>query len=177
MRIYPACVSVGTLLLAATCLSQVLTVAPNGKSRTVGLTEEQKAILLPALQNATGDHSPNLLNTYTAFPEPLAKKELPAIIAISVVVGCGASHPNCIFLVFRQENGNDIPILNSVAGDYDLQDSRHHGYRDIVLKNYQGIHTMISQWQYDGTQYHVHTCEDSTSDGKHQNAPLNQCGG
>lgn len=175
MWIGRACVSIAMLTLTAACLSQVLTVGSDGKTQTSTLSPAQKAILLPALQDATGEHGPDLLQFFTVFSVPLAEKGAAAIFAIAANARCGGAHSNCIFLVFRQEAGGDIPILNAAAGDYDLESHRHMGYRDIVLKNYQGVHTMVSIWQYDGRKYRVHACTDETSQGTRKRVPADQC--
>jgi len=138
-------------------LPQIVTVAPDGATRISRLSAAQKAILLPAIQDATGDHSPDLLQAYSVFPEPLTAKGPPAILAISTKVGCGVN-PNCIFLVFRQEHDKDVLILDSVAGAYALKENGHHGYRDIVLTNYMGIHSEVDRWCYDGRQYRMEAC-------------------
>jgi hypothetical protein len=176
MWIGRSCISMAMLTVTAACLSQVLTVGPDGKTQTSTLSATQKAILLPALQDVTGEHRPDLLQSFTVFSVPLAEKGPSAIFAISANVGCGATHPNCAFIIFRQEASGDIPILDAAAGDYDLESHRHMGYRDIVLKNYQGIHTKVSLWQYDGRQYRVHTCTDETSQGSQTKVPADRCG-
>jgi hypothetical protein len=176
MRTGLASISIFAVLLSLHSPSQILTVAPDGTTRTSNLSRAEKTVLLPALQSATGESAANLLQSFTIFPEPLAEKGPDAIFAISVNLGCGAAHPNCMFLVFNQENGKDSLILNGVAGEYEIGSGRHNGYRDIVLKNYQGVHTMTSRWQYDGARYRVTTCIDEGSDGSRKQAPRKQCG-
>jgi hypothetical protein len=85
-------------------------------------------------------------------------------------------NPNSSFLIFQQFATTDTPILDSVAGDYDLADSRHHGYLDVILTNYQGIHSLVSVWQFDGQRYRVTKCTEKTSDGTQKEIPASQCG-
>jgi hypothetical protein len=130
------------------------------------LSAKERAMLLPALQAATGAQQADLLRSFTVFELPLAAKGEPAIVAISRI-DCGV-HPNCGFFVFRQQNSVDVPILNSVAGDWDTKDSRHHGYRDIVLTNYQGVRKVIATWQFDGKRYRVNACVEQAANGTQQ---------
>jgi hypothetical protein len=165
--------AIAGLIIACGCAAQVLTVGPGGKNQISSLTEKQKATLLTALQDATGEDRPDLLREYTVFPEPLAKQGPPAIIAISSHMGANADSS---YLIFRQQGDSDVPILDSVAGDYDLRDSRHHGYLDIVLTNYQGVHWIVSVWQFDGQQYRVSKCTEKSTDGTQKERPASQCG-
>jgi hypothetical protein len=166
-----------------TCAALVLAMLPPAQVFTAGHIEQQarkpspaqQKALLSAVQNATGEHSPNLLEDFSVFAGQLAETGPPAIFATSENFGCGV-HPNCIFLVFRPESGNDVPILNTVPGAYDLLSSRHSGYRDLVLQNYQGIHTMVSVWRYDGRQYRIYACTDETSEGTQNRVPIDRCG-
>ncbi len=156
-------------------VAQVLTVSPDAHVRaSTGLTKSEQARLLPALQSATGDDRPDLLNSFRAYKESLAKTGTPAIIAISAK-DCGV-HSNCPFLVLLQHGSADVLILNSVAGDWNLKDTRHHGFRDIILTNYQGIRQLVSTWLYDGQSYRVSACMDRTSDGAQHETPAVQCG-
>ena len=165
---------IAALLFGMLAVGQVLTVGPGGRvHRTSALTKSERAILLPALQDSVGDHNPDLLASFSIFEEPLSRTGIQAIIAISVK-NCGV-HGNCPFLVFRQKGSVDVPILNSVAGDWDLKDTRHHTYRDIVLTNYQGIHQVITTWQFDGQTYRVSTCIGRTANTQ-KKLPVSECG-
>lgn len=155
--------------------AQVFTVGRAGHSHMSRLSSAQKAVLVPALQDATGDHTTNILHSFSVFQVPLSEKGPPAVIAISVDVGCGVN-PNCEFLVFRQLGEKDVPILNDVAGDWDFKSTRHHGYRDLVLTNYQGVHAVLSVWQYDGHRYCMSSQTDRASDGSQTQLSVNCCG-
>lgn len=168
------CTQIAVLVVSLLVSAQVFTVGRAGHSHVSKLSPAQKAVLAPALRDATGDQTTNILASFTVYEVPLADKEPPAIIAISVEVGCGAN-PNCEFLVFRQLGKKDIPILNDVAGDWDFKSTRHHGYRDLVLTNYQGVHTVLSLWQYDGHRYCMSSQTDRTSDGSQMQLPVNRC--
>jgi hypothetical protein len=154
---------------------QIYTVGKGGHPQVSQLSHAQKAVLVPALQDATGDHRTDILRSFTVFEAPLSNTEPAAIIAISVSVGCGVD-PNCEFLVFRQRGKKDVPILNDVAGDWDLKNTRHHGYRDLVLTNYQGMHTAVSVWQYDGRRYCMSSKIDRATDGSKTELPVTRCG-
>ena len=106
------------------------------------------------------------------FPVPLSNNDSPAIIAISVNAGCGVN-PNCEFLVFRQHENKDILILSGVAVDWDFNSTRHHGYHDLTLTNYQGVHRVLSVWQFDGHQYCLTSQTDRSSDGAERKLPVN----
>lgn len=162
------------LMIGVLSGAQVLTVGPNGHSRWQSkLTEKERALLVPALQSATGEYGPGLLKLYTAFEVPLSRTGAPGIVAISDEI---SPQGNSAFLVFRQKSAAYVPILNTVAGAWDLKDTRHQGYRDIVLTNYQGVQQMISTWEFDGRQYHVTGCIQRTTDGAQREQPLNRCG-
>lgn len=179
MRRRQLCASVVALLFATACIPQVLTIDPRGiPQSSTPLSKAAKAALLPALQGATGEHRPDLLRDFSAFAEPLALKGPPAIIAISnsVKSGCGYGNPNCIFLVFRQTRNADVLILDSVAGDFNFRDSRHNGYRDNILTNYQGMRSVVSVWRYDGRRYAVHDCTEKTSGGGETALEPDKCG-
>ncbi|HUN83516.1 MAG TPA: hypothetical protein VMU48_04015 [Terracidiphilus sp.] len=163
------------ILISLLSSAQILTVGNGGHPQVSKLSSAQKAVLVPALRDATGDHATNILRSFTVYEAPLSDTEPPAIIAISVDVGCGVS-PNCEFLVFRQQGKKDVPILNDVAGDWDLKNTRHHGYRDLVLTNYQGVHTVVSIWQYDGHRYCMSSQMDRATDGSQAQLPVNRCG-
>jgi hypothetical protein len=155
--------------------AQVLTISPIDHARwTSKLTENERLILLPALQEATGEHNADVLKLFSAFEVPLSKADAPVIVATSIK-DCG-NHGNCEFLVFRKQTAAYVPILDSIAGDWDLKDTRHHGYRDIVLTDYQGAHWIISTWEYDGRRYHVSACTERTTDGTQDQKPLRVCG-
>lgn len=165
---------IAIFLLAVPGKTQVLTASLNGHVRSTSApAEKDRAILLPAIQGAVGDDSPDLLKLFSAFKSRSQVRKPPAIIAISLK-NCGV-HPNSEFLVFRQLGSIDVPILNSVAGDWALKDARHHSFHDIVLTNYQGVHRMISTWQYDGRRYRARDCIDQTADGTQNEKPANQC--
>jgi len=163
------------ILISLLSSAQILTVGNGGHPQVSKLSLAQKAVLVPALRDATGDQATNILRSFTVYEAQLSDTEPPAIIAISVDVGCGV-HPNCEFLVFRQQGKKDVPILNDVAGDWDLKDTRHHGYRDLVLTNYQGVHTVVSVWQYDGHRYCMSSQVDRATDGSQAQLPVNRCG-
>jgi hypothetical protein len=162
------------LLLAASSLSQVTTIGRNGKVRISSLSKTQRAVLLPALEAATGEHRSNLLDDFEVFPEPLGSKGASAIFAISAGYGCG-EHNNCPFLIFREGHDRDEPILSSVAGDYDILGSRHLGYRDISLTNFHGVTTLTSHWEYDGQEYRIQSCTERTTDGRRSALPASNC--
>lgn len=165
---------VALLLLAFPAAPQVLTVGRDGRTRpSATLTAREKAVLLPALRDATGDASANLAS-FSVFQEPLSNTGTPAIVAISLK-DCGAHH-DCPFLVFRKAGSVEIPLLSSVAGDWDLKETRHHGYRDIALTNYEGVQKLVYIWRFDGHKYRVSACTDRTADGAPQSLPLSQCG-
>jgi len=163
------------ILISLLSSAQILTVGNGGHPQVSKLSPAQKAVLAPALRDATGDQARNILRSFTVYEAKLSDTEPPAIIAISVDVGCGVN-PNCEFLVFRQQGKKDVPILNDVAGGWDLKDTRHHGYRDLVLTNYQGVHTVVSIWQYDGHRYCMSSQVDRATDGSQAQLPLNRCG-
>lgn len=155
--------------------AQVLTISPNDHARwTSKLTENDRILLLPALQDATGEHNADVLKLFSAFKVPLSKADAPVIVATSIK-DCGM-HGNCEFLVFRKQAAVYVPILDSIAGDWDLKDTRHHGYRDIDLTDYQGAHWIISTWEYGGRRYHVSACIERATDGTQDQKPLEQCG-
>lgn len=165
---------IAVLVVSLSCSAQVFTVGRTRHSHMSKLSPAQKAVLAPALRDATGDRTTNILGSFSVYEVPLSDKEPPAIIAISVGVGCGAN-PNCEFLVFRQLGKKDVPILNDVAGDWDFKSTRHHGYRDLVLTNYQGVHTIFSVWQYDGHRYCMSSQTIRASDGSQTQLPVNRC--
>lgn len=138
------------------------------------LSPAQKAVLAPALQNATGERTPDILRSFTVFTVPLSNDDSPAILAISVNAGCGVN-PNCEFLVSRQHENKDILILSDVAGDRDFKSTRHHGYHDLTLTNYQGVHRPLSVWRFDGHQYCLTSQTDRSSDGAEKKLPVNHC--
>ena len=166
---------IAVLTVSLVSSAQVLTVGKAGHSSMSKLSPAQKAVLAPALRHATGNHTTNILRSFTVYEVPLSDKEPPAIIAISVDVGCGVN-PNCEFLVFRQLGEKDVPILNDVAGDWDFKSTRHHGYRDLVLTNYQGVHAVLSVWQYDGHRYCMSSQTDRANDGSQTQLSVNRCG-
>jgi hypothetical protein len=161
-------------MVSLSCSAQVFTVGRAGHGRMSELSPAQKAVLAPALQNATGEQTPDILRSFTVFAVPLSNNDSPAIIAISVKVGCGVN-PNCEFLVFRQHGNKDIPILSDVAGDWDFNSTRHHGYLDLTLTNYQGVHRVLSIWQFDGNQYCMTSRTDRSSDGTQKKLLVNHC--
>lgn len=173
MTIYLTRIAVLVVFLFSS--AQVFTVGSAGHSHMSKLSPAQKAVLAPALRDVTGHHTTNILRSFTVYEVPLSDKEPPAIIAISVDVGCGVN-PNCEFIVFRQLGKKDVPILNDVAGDWDLKNTRHHGYRDLELTNYQGVHTVLSIWQYDGLRYCMSSQTDRATDGSQKQLPVNRCG-
>ncbi|MGB6745003.1 MAG: hypothetical protein WBE38_15250 [Terracidiphilus sp.] len=167
---------IAVLVVSLSCSAQVFTVGRAGHGHMSELSPEQKAILAPALQDVTGEHAPNILRSFTVYTVPLSRTDAPAIIAISVYVGCGVN-PNCEFLVFRQDGDKDTLILQDVAGDWDLNSTRHHGYRDLVLTNYQGVRTVLSVWQFDGRRYCMSSQIERYSDGTQKQLPVNRCVG
>src|SRR5580658_458900 len=170
-----SCTRIAALIISLGCSAQVFTVGRAGPGHMSELSPAQKAVLKTALQDATGEHTPDILRSFTVYAVPLSNKDAPAIIAISVDVGCGVN-PNCEFLVFRQDKNKDILILNDVAGDWDFNSMRHHGYRDLVLTNYQGVHTVLSVWQFDGHRYCMTSQTDRSTDGTQTQRPVNGCG-
>jgi hypothetical protein len=171
-----AFIRIAALIVPLGCSAQVYTVGRTGHGHMSELSPAQKAILTPALRDATGERTPDILRSFTVYAVPLSDQGAPAIIAISVDVGCGVN-PNCEFLVFRQDGNKDILILNDVAGDWDFKSTRHHGYRDLVLTNYQGVHTVLSVWQFDGHRYCMTSQTDRSTDGTQTQRPVNGCGG
>jgi hypothetical protein len=165
---------IATLIVSLGWAAQVFTVDREGHGHGSELSSAQKAVLAPALQDATGEHTPNILGSFTAWAVPLSYKDSPAIIAISVESGCGV-HPNCPFLVFRQKDNRDVPILIDVAGDWDFTSVFHHGYRDLRLTNYQGVHTVFSVWQFNGQRYCMSSQTDRSSDGTQTRLPVTRC--
>jgi hypothetical protein len=165
--------ALAALALARGGATQVLTVKPDGAVHTTALTPRQEAILATALEGATGEAGPNLLSEYQAFPLPLGPGNAAAIVAISMHYGANA---DSAFMIFRQEKDQDVLILNSVAGDYDFRDVRHHGYRDMVLTNYMGVHQMVSVWRFDGEHYQVARCTEKTAGGPDSELPPGRCG-
>jgi hypothetical protein len=166
---------IAALIFSLGCSAQVFTVGRAGHGRMSELSSAQKAVLAPALQDATGEHTPDILRSFTVYAVPLSNKDAPAIVAVSVDLGRGV-HPNCEFLVFRQDGNKDILILSDVAGDWDFNSTRHHGYRDLVLTNYQGVHTVLSVWQFDGHRYCMRSQTDRSTDGTRAQLPVNRCG-
>ncbi len=166
---------IAALIVSLDCSAQVLTVGREAQGHMSELSPGQKAVLVPALQDATGEHAPDILRSFTANMVPLSAKDAPAIIAISVEVGCGVN-PNCEFLVFRQDGNKDVLILNDVAGGWDFNSSRHHGCRELVLTNYQGIHTVKSVWQFDGNRYCMTSQTDGATDPTQTRRAVNRCG-
>lgn len=111
------------------------------------------------------------IDDFTTFTEPLAKHGPPAIFAIPIPTGPGND-----ISVFRQDQGRDLLILRASARDWQLLNSRHSGFRDILLKAYMGIDHMVSIWRYDGHRYRVATCTDhNEADGSATAAPLDFC--
>ena len=163
------------LIVSLFSFAQVFTVGRTAHSGLSKLSPAQKAVLAPALRDATGDHATNIFRSFTVYEVALSNTDSPAIVALSVDVGCGVN-PNCEFLVFRQQGKQDVPILNDAAGDWDFTSTRHHGYRDLVLTNYQGVHTIVSIWQYDGHRYCMSSQMDRASDGIQTQLPVNRCG-
>lgn len=166
---------IAVLVVTLFSFAQVFTVGASRHSHLSKLSLAQNAVLAPALRDATGDDAPNILRSFTVYEVPLSDTDPPAIVALSVDVGCGVN-PNCEFLVFRQQGKKDVPILNDVAGDWDFKSTRHHGYRDLVLTNYQGVHTLTSVWQYDGQRYCMSSQMDRATDGSQTQLPVNRCG-
>ena len=166
---------IAILITSLLSSAQILTVGNAGHPRVSRLSPAQTAALVPALQDATGDHTTNILRSFAVYEAPLSDTEPQAIIAISVGVGCGVN-PNCEFLVFRQQGKKDVLILNAVAGDWDFKNTRHHGYRDLVLTNYQGVHTVVSVWRYDGHRYCMSSQMDRATDGSQTRLPVSRCG-
>jgi len=167
---------IAVVIVSLSCSAQVFTVGRTGHGHMSELSPKQKAILVPALREATGEHAPDILGSFTVYAVPLSHTDAPAIIAISVGMGCGVN-PNCEFLIFRQDGSKDTLILQDVAGDWDMNGTRHHGYRDVVLTNYQGVHTVLSVWQFDGRRYCMSSQTDRSSDGTQKQLPVNRCGG
>jgi hypothetical protein len=165
---------IAALIFSLGCSAQVFTVDRAGHGQMSELSSAQKAVLAPALQDATGEHTPDILRSFTVYAVPLSNKDAPAIVAISVEVGCGVN-PNCEFLLFRQDGNKDTLILSDVAGDWDFNSTRHHGYRDLVLTNYQGVHTVLSVWQFDGHRYCMSSQTDRSSDGSQAQLPVSRC--
>jgi hypothetical protein len=166
---------IAVLIISLGCSAQVFTVGRAGRGHMSELSPAQRAVLAPALQDATGEHAPDILQSFTVYAVPLSDKDAPSIVAISVDVGCGVN-PNCEFLVFRQDGNKDILILNDVAGNWDFNSTRHHGYRDLALTNYQGVHTVLSIWQFNGHRYCMSSQSDRSSDGIQKQLPVNRCG-
>lgn len=157
--------------------AQVLVIPSNSRQHwewnPSKLTEKERRLFVPALQDATGIRNPDILATFSLFKVPLSRTGTLATIAISLR-DCGA-HRNCSFLVFQRSASAYVSILDSVAGDWTLKDARHHGYRDIVLTNYQGVSRMVSTWDFDGKRYRVSGCIEVT-DGAQDEKPLKFCG-
>lgn len=163
------------LLCVTLAPAQMTTVGSHRKLRTSSLSKAEKTILISALEAATGENKADLLSDFQVFPEPLARTGRPSVFAISTGVECGM-HRDCAFLIFREDHAQYEPILNSVAGDYDILTSRHQGFRDISLTNYQGVTSVVSVWAYDGTRYRVRSCLEKTTDGKRLAIPVERCG-
>ncbi len=162
------------LLLAVQARAQVYTVGKDGRARPgPGLTKSEQATLLPALRAVTDD-DPDLFTSFSAFEEPLSERSKPAIVAISHK-DCDR-HSNCTFLVFRKLGSADVLLLDEAAADWDFKDSRHHGYRDIVLTYYMGYRQQISTWQFDGRLYLMSTCTCWTGYGTPDVKLIGPCG-
>jgi hypothetical protein len=71
--------------ISSYCYAQVFTVGRAGHMSK--LSAAQKAVLAPALRNATGDRTTNIFGSFSVYEVPLSAKEPPAIIVISVGVG------------------------------------------------------------------------------------------
>ncbi len=70
---------------------------------------------------------------------------------------CG-QHPNCPIYVFRRSHRGYVLLLSGAGGTLDLDAARHHGYRDIHVRDYMGLSSFDTYWSYDGAKYQEARC-------------------